>query len=85
VELAGFSLANRFGVWLCRDNGGLLPLFDLAEPGLSRRSAMAADRPEDSFVWWLEAEVSRPPDPAALAGHLEAVFAVAWPERCQRL
>jgi SAM-dependent methyltransferase len=59
VTLAGFDRARVRGVWLCldRERNSFLPLD--ASPRswpTERRTAEAAARPEDSFVWWLEAE-----------------------------
>jgi SAM-dependent methyltransferase len=59
VTLAGFDRAQVRGIWLCldRERNSFLPLD--ASPRswpTERRAAEAAARPEDSFVWWLEAE-----------------------------
>jgi hypothetical protein len=91
VELAGFAVTKRTGLWLCRDaaDGTILP-FDpnLPSPQWSvpERILAAPDRPADSFLWWLEARrTSTPPDAAAIGARTETIFAAAWPERVQRL
>ena len=60
LELAGFSEISVKGVWLCfdRDQQLLLPLGPqrvLRGWTAARRASEAADRPEDSFIWWAEA------------------------------
>jgi SAM-dependent methyltransferase len=78
VALAGFDHVRIRGIWLCLDRDGnrFLPLD--ASPRAwptRRRVAEAADRPEDSFVWWLEAERSdSDPDPRRLARRVEQVY-----------
>jgi hypothetical protein len=88
-ELAGFSVQRLRGVWLCRQHGQLLPL----EPSTAmvgplaaaRRIALAADRPEDSFIWWAEVRKESPPDVPALREFVAGVFEAAWPERVARM
>jgi SAM-dependent methyltransferase len=70
VALAGFNRVQVRGVWLCfdRESSRFLPL-DAASRSwpAERRVAEAAVRPEDSFVWWLEAERGdSEPDPERL-------------------
>lgn len=89
--LAGFTVTRLAGIWLCRDprTQRILP-FDAnaaeAEWSVPERLLAAGDRPEHSFIWWLEA---RRDGPAAARAALEtatrALFDAAWPERIQRL
>ena len=60
LGLAGFDDVEIRGVWLCYDpeRDRVLPFDDLGRVAgwdAERRAAEAADRPEDSFVWWAEA------------------------------
>lgn len=89
LDLAGFGEVRIKGVWLCRDDTGLLPLSPFGAGSLDamrilRRAALARDRPDQAFLWWAEARKQRPPRAAALRTALERVFAAAWPERLNR-
>jgi SAM-dependent methyltransferase len=91
VTLAGFDVTSLRGVWLCRDpdTGVVLPLDPYASGAsadeIVKRVQLAARYPEDAFIWWLEARrTERAPDADALRRRHAAIFAVAWPERCQR-
>jgi SAM-dependent methyltransferase len=60
LGLAGFDDVELRGVWLCFDSerDQVLPFAELGEVAgwdAERRSAEAAARPDDSFVWWAEA------------------------------
>jgi SAM-dependent methyltransferase len=78
VRLAGFDRARVRGIWLCfdRERNRFLPLD--ASPRTSpteQRVAEAAGRPEDSFVWWLEAERGdSKPDRERLAQHVREIY-----------
>jgi len=89
VTLAGFDVTSVRGVWLCREpgTGEPLNLWDSPDaPELTRRTLLATDHPEDSFVWWLEAtNTAREPDIEGLRRRHAEIFALAWPERQQRL
>jgi SAM-dependent methyltransferase len=93
VTLAGFDVAGVRGVWLCREpaTGDVQPLWSedgtpLPADEVARRAVLAGPRPDDSFVWWLEARrVDREPDVAALRARHAEVFSRAWPERQRRL
>lgn len=92
VTLAGFDVTSLRGVWLSRepDTGEVLPLdpfeHNVSAAEVVRRIQLAARYPEHSFVWWLEAQrADRPPDHEALRRRHAEVFAVAWPERTNRL
>ena len=60
VTLAGFCNIRIKGIWLCYDrrSGRYLPLepdLDQIDLDTNERITNAKDRPEDSFIWWLEA------------------------------
>jgi SAM-dependent methyltransferase len=89
LSLAGFSVEAMKGVWLCRQDGELLPL---GPPGprdgddsVLRRIALARDRPQDSFIWWAEARKVTSPDIDGLRLALKDLFNLAWEERVSRL
>ncbi len=91
LQLAGFAVIKRAGLWLCRDpaDEAILP-FDpnLPSPGWSvpERMLAAYDHPADAFLWWVEARRTNvPADAAAIRARIDAIFAAAWPERVQRL
>jgi len=91
LEICGFDVTGARGLWLCYDSQRkeLLPLafkrFHPRWPAL-RRVAAAASRPDDSFLWWVEARKNgRKPDPHRLKRRVNEIYAIAWPERIQRL
>ena len=87
LDLAGFDLESMRGVWSCREGGRLLQLEEnIDDPAVfARRAANAADRPDDSFVWFLVARrADRAPDRAALATTVDALFEAHWPTRVTR-
>lgn len=91
LELAGFDVTKRAGLYLCRDprTGRMLP-FDpnVADPdwSLTERLLAARDAPEQSLLWWLEGvRTARPPDRPAIEALLAEAWRTAWPERIQRL
>ena len=56
LHLAGFDVISIRGMWLCRSNGRLLPLFSPEDRSQTEMRIVEADkRPEDSFSWWVEA------------------------------
>ena len=88
TELAGFEVVTVKGIWLSRDpdTGVVLP-FEPAFDSLSveERLSGGVARPEDSFLWWIEARrADREPDAAAVTARLTNIFAKAWPERTTR-
>jgi SAM-dependent methyltransferase len=89
LALAGFAVDNMKGLWLCRNRGRLLdlePPASLIHPdGYTHRIALAATRPEDSFIWWAEAHKVKEPDVPGLMQAVTELFDVAWPERVGRI
>lgn len=92
VTLAGFDVNSVRGLWLCRDDktGEVLPWWDDTDPPdaaeVTRRAVLGIDRPQDCFVWWLEAtRADRAPDERALRRRHAEIFDIAWPERLQRV
>ena len=68
VGAAGFDVVDVRGVWLCYDRQRHVMLrldpskIDVLDVGT--RLELSAVRPEDSFIWWLEARrAERPPEP----------------------
>jgi SAM-dependent methyltransferase len=87
LGLAGFTITTMRGVWSCVEAGRRMELEEgIADPGcFVRRAANAADRPDDSFVWFLVAERDeRQPDAAALATAVDELFERHWPTRMTR-
>lgn len=72
LELAGFQLRELRGVMLGYDRARHVFL-ELDDPRMSwsERAELAADRPEDSFVWWLTAQ------PGPVAPDRDALSALA--------
>jgi len=89
VELAGFEDAQIRGLWLCfdRERNEFLPLDRASRSWPSeRRAKEAAGRPEDSFVWWLEAQRgSAEVDEERLSDRVEEIFAAYRGFRFARL
>lgn len=78
VTMAGFDHVRVRGLWLCfdRERNRVLPL-DASPRAMptERRVAEAGERPEDSFVWWLEAERGdTEPDPERLARRVRQIY-----------
>jgi SAM-dependent methyltransferase len=66
LQLAGFKDIRAKGVWLCydRDQHCFLPLPPLENAAgwtWQQRLGVSATRPEDCFVWWIEATNSELP------------------------
>ena len=90
LTLAGFDVTRTLGLWLCETPAGeLLPFSGMTDTGpwpLQRRIAAAANDPERSFIWWIEARrADRGPDEARLRERIAQIHAIAWPERLNRL
>ena len=91
IQLAGFDITATRGIWLCRDarTGAVLP-FDPNQPtpgwSITERLILARDRPDDSFIWWVEAvRNEQAPDAVATHAMMADLFRKHWPERVQRL
>ena len=91
VEAAGFDVVDVRGAWTCQDaeTGQVYPLGEMTTEGpwpLRRRVAFAGQHPEGAFSWWLEARKGdATPDWDRVARLVDQAFAVAWPERVNRL
>lgn len=88
VELAGFEVTACRGYWLCAEaDGTVLPLLPDGGgfPEYLRRVVLAADRPEQSFCWWLEARRTESEvDAAALSARVAQLVAQLWDDRVNR-
>jgi SAM-dependent methyltransferase len=89
LTLAGFEVKTVKGLWLCRKGGNLL---DLGPKGtvegtaeVVERMMLASTRPDDSFIWWVEARKVGDPDVPALGRAIRSVFAANWEERVNRI
>lgn len=87
ATLAGFDIRAVRGLWRCVSPDGETLPFDTTDPREQLlRTQQAVDAPADAFLWWVEAErAARPADLEALAARLDEIYAVAWPEACNRL
>jgi 2-polyprenyl-3-methyl-5-hydroxy-6-metoxy-1,4-benzoquinol methylase len=80
LTAAGFSEVRVRGVWLAYDavQHRYLPLETVEQSGdwpAERRVSEAADRPEDSFIWWAEATKNgAAPTPPRVAQLTEAAY-----------
>lgn len=88
--LGGFEVRSMKGLWLCKDPKTGKNLKQWGHRSIDRlikkRMLGAADNPEKSFIWWMEAKkTSQPPQRKKLQKHMNQVFKKAWPERVQRL
>jgi SAM-dependent methyltransferase len=89
TELAGFDIVTVKGIWLSRNpsNGEVLPFqhTDSVPLSLEERLIGGVARPEDAFLWWIEARrADRAPNATAISKRLTEIFAKAWPERTTR-
>lgn len=87
LELAGFDAERVRGAWRCRFGDTIMPLEDgLTNPALLvRRIAEGADRPDDSFIWWIDArKTDRAVDHAGLRARIEELFAENFETRISR-
>lgn len=81
VQLAGFSQSRVKGVWQCYDRNShtFLPFepdLKIMDIGTNTRVISAVPHPEDSFIWWLEAQKdpARSPDRAKLSLAVDAIY-----------
>lgn len=73
LKAAGFRVVNCKGILLCEDNGKLLHDPFGYERIDERRITAAKERPEDSFIWWIEAVPSGQFDANSLATLLTSI------------
>ena len=93
ATLAGFDVTSLRGLWLCSDPSTGKPLdlwpwpdYQVDPLELAYRVSLAGERPDDSFVWWLEAIRSeRAPDADGLLAEHRAIYSRAWRDRLQRM
>ena len=80
LDIAGFGDLKIHGIWLCYDRVGhrYLPLdADPSDAAWSseRRARGAEDRPEDSFLWWVNAgREARDPDAERLHRRVHEIY-----------
>jgi SAM-dependent methyltransferase len=87
LTLAGFEVEAVRGLWLCAQDGGVLQLEErLIDAALTtRRIALGADRPDQCFVWWINARrKSVDVDATQLEQRTRQLFAEHWPLRVNR-
>ena len=87
LDLAGFRVVIERGIWRCRFGSEVLALEeDLENDELTaRRIATADQNPDDSFVWWLEAErLDTAPNGEQLRRRVNEMFRDIWPTRVSR-
>jgi SAM-dependent methyltransferase len=91
LDLAGFDGIRIRGVWICFDPtaGRVLPFDELGEVDgwdSARRAEKAEGRPEDSFVWWAEAErAEREPDREQLHRRVQEAYEIYRSQRLSRM
>lgn len=81
VELAGFQVTAVKGIWLCDRAAPSIDVTVIPADAveLQRRKDDATDRPLESFIWWLEAVKTGPPNVEALQKFIDVVFEVGLP------
>jgi SAM-dependent methyltransferase len=86
LEQAGFGVVSARGLWRCTFDGQVMALESgLDQPELLvRRIGEAADRVDDSFVWWVVATRTGVPDPDALQAATRSLYSEHWPTRISR-
>ncbi len=87
LELAGFDVLEVRGLWSCTIGERTLELEEgLADPSiLTRRIAEGPTRPDDSFVWWINARRGvREPRPDELERRVRQLFREHWEIRVSR-
>ena len=82
LGLAGFAVTRLIGLWDCHGQSSLEPesIIETQE----RAGLLGADRIDDAFVWWVEAERVGAADVEALRTRIGQIFDQAWPERMLR-
>ena len=87
LELAGFRVLRARGAWLCRFDDRIRQLEEGLDDGavVVQRIALGGDRPDDSFVWWIDAErTDAAPDVPELRARIDALFEAHWNTRVSR-
>jgi len=87
LGLAGFEVLSTAGLWNCVLDGRVWQLEEGIEQSavLTRRAATAHDRPDDAFVWWINARrLDIGPDRPALDTAVADLFARHWNTRVCR-
>lgn len=91
LNLAGFEIETKNGIWRCIDHEGTL--LDVALNNkesfgaIKWRVATAKDHPNECFVWWINAirSAKRVPQPEALHSRVQEIFEANWTERARRM
>jgi len=87
VDLAGFDVERVRGVWRCRFDDRVMELEEgVSDPALVvRRIVEGGERPDDSFVWWMDAvRTDREPRERELAARVQQLFDAHWNTRVCR-
>lgn len=86
MVLAGFEVMSTRGLWLCRMGDDVVGLEDGLDDGalLVRRINLAAEDPDDSFVWWISARRVGAADVDALMRRVVEFFDEHWSTRISR-
>lgn len=86
-ELAGFDVIDVHGVWNCVRDGRVIELEEGIEAAanLVRRATTGRARPDECFVWWINARRSdRDPDVGGLTAEVQDLFERHWLTRVSR-
>jgi SAM-dependent methyltransferase len=86
LELAGFQVERLRGAWRCRFDDRVLELEEsMDDPAVVvRRVVEGGERPDDSFVWWIDARPVGEPDHDALVRRCDELFVAHWDTRVAR-
>lgn len=87
LTLSGFDPLPVRGAWLCQGDGSTLALEERLDDAavLARRIALGGERPDDAFIWWVNAvRAERSPDSEHLRAEVQALFERHWPLRVCR-
>ena len=91
LETAGFYDVKVKGVWLCydKDQHRFLPLEPNSKKSwlsYEKRIELSKDRPEDCFVWWVEAHKSnQKPNKTKIQDRLNEIFVQVFSYRLSEL
>ncbi|HRE02222.1 MAG TPA: methyltransferase domain-containing protein, partial [Ilumatobacteraceae bacterium] len=87
LNLAGFEVLSVTGIWNCVIDGRIVALeYGIDNPAIfARRAAAGTGRPDDSFVWWINARRSdRTIDDVTLRARVDQFFEAHWNTRVSR-